>query len=187
MCSLNRLRFHYEYIVRQDLLLKCNYNNIFEVPRVCKMLIVSRVFNESKHVPLVLEVISGQKAIQIEASNLSASRKHKMLSFRAKAGAKQSDYSVRICLRAEMLYIFCDKLMTILSSHDYTATVQGNTIQLTIDSNMLRLFPEVQNHFELFEGAHESERSVQVIIVTSSHNEQETLLFWTGLNQKQIQ
>ena len=36
MFTPNRLRFHYENLLRQDLLLKFNYANIMEVPRLVK-------------------------------------------------------------------------------------------------------------------------------------------------------
>jgi hypothetical protein len=60
--SSNRLRYHYEYILRQDLLLKFNYVNIMQVPRLCEIYIYSQVAFESiKNVSLALELLSGQK------------------------------------------------------------------------------------------------------------------------------
>jgi hypothetical protein len=45
----------------------------------------------------------------------------------------------------------------------------------------VRLFPEIQNHFEFFE----SVQNLQVILVTSALSENETKLLWTGLLQKE--
>ena len=42
MFTPNRLRFHYENLLRQDSLLKLNYANIMEVPRLCKIIIVPK-------------------------------------------------------------------------------------------------------------------------------------------------
>ena len=62
--SSNRLRFHYDNILRQDLLLKLNYGNIMQVPRICEIYISSSCSSgvESiKNVSLALELVSGQK------------------------------------------------------------------------------------------------------------------------------
>lgn len=179
MFSFNRFRFHYEHVIRQDLLLKLNYDNIFLVPRIEKVVLVSKVPREYKQVPLALEMICGQKAQQIESLGQPTSRVNKKLTFRAK---QPSYLLVRTCLRADVMYTFCEKLVTILCFYDSNVQIQSNMIQLTIGSNLLRLFPEVQNHFELFSSAN----SVQVIIVTSAKTEQETRLVWTGLNQKEL-
>jgi ribosomal protein L5 len=67
----NKLCFHYQHILRSDLLLKLNYSNIMEIPRVTKVIILSQVPYESiKQVSLALEIISGQKLIQKESSLL---------------------------------------------------------------------------------------------------------------------
>lgn len=178
MLSLNRLRFHYEHVLRQDLLLKYNYVNLLQVPQLCKILIVLRTSESVKQVTLAFEIVCGQKGVQTELSLLRASRVNKWFSLRGKT---KPSYLVRTCLRAESMYNWIDKLVTILCFHDYTVQIQANAIQLTIKSNLLRLFPEIQNHFELFESA----QSVQVILVTSAQTEQETRLLWTGIYQKE--
>ena len=67
----NKLCFHYQYILRSDLLLKLNYSNIMEIPHLTKVMILSQVPYESiKQVSLALEIISGQKFIQTESSLL---------------------------------------------------------------------------------------------------------------------
>jgi ribosomal protein L5 len=50
MFTPNRLRFHYENLLRQDLLLKLNYANIMEVPRLCKIIVVSALM-KTKFIP----------------------------------------------------------------------------------------------------------------------------------------
>nr|YP_010736393.1 ribosomal protein L5 [Zygnema circumcarinatum]QKQ14722.1 ribosomal protein L5 [Zygnema circumcarinatum]WEL36366.1 ribosomal protein L5 [Zygnema circumcarinatum] len=181
MLSLNRLRFHYEHVLRQDLLCKYNYANIFQIPQLSKMLIVAQVSSESvKQVTLAFEIVCGQKIVKTEFSQLRSSRVNKWVSLRAKT--KQPTYLVRTCLRAESMYNLIDKLVTLLCFHDFAIQIQANAIQLTIKPILLRLFPEIQNHFELFENA----QSVQIILVTSAQTEQETRLLWTGLYQKEV-
>jgi ribosomal protein L5 len=59
----NRIRYYYENILRYDLLLKLNYDNIMQVPQICKIIILAyRVpYNNVKSVSLALEIICGQK------------------------------------------------------------------------------------------------------------------------------
>lgn len=179
MLSFNRLRFHYEHVLRQDLLLKYNYVNLLQVPQLCKILIVLRTSESVKQLTLAFEMVCGQKGVQTEISLLRGSRVNKWFSLRGKT--KQPTYLVRTCLRAENMYNWIDKLVTILCFQEYTVRIQANAIQLNIKSNLLRLFPEIQNHFELFESA----QSVQIILVTSAQTEEETRLLWTGLYQKE--
>ena len=69
----NKLCFHYQHILRSDLLLKLNYSNIMEIPHLTKVMILSQVPYESiKQVSLALEIISGQKFIQTESSLLQS-------------------------------------------------------------------------------------------------------------------
>ncbi|GJP31899.1 hypothetical protein CLOM_g16381 [Closterium sp. NIES-68] len=90
--------------------------------------------------------------------------------------------SVRTSLRSpSLMYNFLEKLITIISFYDYTLQIEANTIQITLGTQV-RLFPEIQNHFEFFE----SFQNLQVIIVTSALTENETQLLWTGLLQKEI-
>jgi hypothetical protein len=42
MFIANRLRFHYKNLLHQYLLLKLNYANIMEVPRLCKIIVVPK-------------------------------------------------------------------------------------------------------------------------------------------------
>jgi hypothetical protein len=202
LTSSSRLRYHYENILRQDLLLKLNYANIMQVPRLCKINIFSQVpYNDLKSVSLALEIICGQKFVERGAvrENKSFSRHGALslpqraslknfLSLRAKTkrGATVSAEgmrSMRSSLRSPpLMYNFLEKLITIISFYDYTIQIQANTIQITIATPLGGLFPEIQNHFEFFESA----QNLQVIIVTSALTENETQLLWTGLLQKEI-
>jgi ribosomal protein L5 len=81
------------------------------------------------------------------------------------------------------MYNFLEKLITILfQSYDYKIQIHKQEIQITLSNREIRLFPEIQNHFEFFECV----QSFQVTIITSSSNEKETQLLWAGLHQKEI-
>lgn len=93
-------------------------------------------------------------------------------------------------LRGRTKYNFLEKLICfnclnrILSFNEseYNCKVQGREVQLTISNRELRLFPEIQNHFEFFE----SLNKIQIKLVTSARSEKETRLLWAGLKQKEI-
>lgn len=206
--SSSRLRYHYEYILRQDLLLKLSYANIMQVPRLCEINISFtklRSFDYAKNVSLALEIICGQKLVERSIGPLSchalyrkppgSSRKvQNFLALREKTGgaAKLGEKSSRnmqstsyrlleTSLRApQSMYNFLEKLITALAFYDYTIRIQANTIQITLGTQV-RLFPEIQNHFEFFENA----QNLQVTIITSALSQNETQLLWTGFSQKE--
>jgi hypothetical protein len=58
----NRLHFHYENLLHQDLLLKLNYANIMEVHILCKIIVVPKApSNLIRNVKLTMEIICSQK------------------------------------------------------------------------------------------------------------------------------
>nr|YP_009755800.1 ribosomal protein L5 [Gonatozygon brebissonii]QIQ23078.1 ribosomal protein L5 [Gonatozygon brebissonii] len=193
MLTSSPLCYHYEKILRNDLLLKCYYNNVMEVPRLRQINLFSQVpINSLKSVSLALEVLCGQKSVEkCEAPNAKTLRQLKSSQKATKnrssyniRGASHFHYQVRISLRSQMMYNFLEKLIvTVLrSSSDYTFQIQSNTIQFTLGPSELRLFPEIQNHFEFFESA----QNLHIILVTSALTEKETQLLWTGFLQKEI-
>jgi ribosomal protein L5 len=48
--------------------------------------------------------------------------------------------------------------------------------------SLLRLFPEIQNHFEIFEHI----QGFDVTIVTSANTQDETFILWSGFLQKEV-
>jgi hypothetical protein len=66
----NRLHFHYENLLHQDLLLKLNYANIMEVPILCKIIVVLKApSNLIRNVKLTMEIICSQKFTQTQSIN----------------------------------------------------------------------------------------------------------------------
>ena len=68
MFTPNRLRFHYKNLLRQDLLLKFNYANIMEFPRLCKIIVVPKApFKLIENVKLTMVIVCVQKFIQTQS------------------------------------------------------------------------------------------------------------------------
>jgi ribosomal protein L5 len=204
----SRLRFHYEHILRKDLLLKGQYANIMEVPRLAKAHIaqakpkrlaqpsggkptsaVSTTANgDVQNASLALEMICGQKCVTAVETTLTGGRRvkasqlQKSVSAGSKGGFKlQLNSILRSCLRAQMLYNFLEKLITIIALYEFKLQINTKAIHLHLGTNLLRLFPEIQNNFEMVSSA----QSVNVIIVTSAKSARETRLLWTGLLQEE--
>ena len=80
------------------------------------------------------------------------------------------------------MYNFLEKLVTIISFYDYPVEIRKNFIQLSMATSLLRLFPEIQDHFEIFEHI----RGFDVTIVTSANTQDETVILWSGFLQKEV-
>lgn len=229
----NRIRYYYENILRYDLLLKLNYNNIMQVPQICKIIILAHSvpYNNVKSVSLALEIICGQKVFctilpypsgqnfkgpgtgylrgPYANSTRPASKKNwgrpGTGSWQSGKGTgtaprgrptdrrisvSQPNLALLYCsLRARTMYNFLEKLISFAAitgpdgtSNDYKIQIQGQEVQVTLSNREVRLFPEIQNHFDSFADL----QAVQIKLVTSASNEKETRLLWTGLQQKEI-
>lgn len=249
MYNVNRLAYHYQNVLRQDLLLKCSNSNIMDTPELCNINIVAQVAYDQKLVKqkrLALEIISGQKAVQFIPKSTSKLTQNHSAPFRFQSKTKkgaQPKYYLRLCLRKSACSNFVDKLISIICStkncvfvfghkslvnqaetqtnvggtfvehnpplgatnaerhslvdQDLLIKINGNIIELTIASNILRFFPEIQNlrlsSFQFGSTDREmvgdpffSVQKLTIQIVTSATNQQQTCLLWTGLFQKEI-
>jgi ribosomal protein L5 len=176
MFTPNRLRFHYENLLRQDLLLKLNYANIMEVPRLCKIIVVPKApSNLIRNVKLTMEIICSQKFTQTQNKN-STGRLFRFNKFVLNQKSKKST------LRSHTMYNFLEKLVTIISFYDYPIKIQRNSIQLSMAMSLLQLFLEIQNHFEILEHI----RGFDITIVTSANTQDETFILWSGFLQKKV-
>lgn len=199
MVTSNRLSYHYEKILRDDLLLKLNYNNVMELPRLQQIKILSEVpLNALKNVSLALQILCGQKpAENYEVASAKGhnnlnnfkkfspiSMKKNRLHFLKQRGSNNLKYQIRVSLRSDTMYHFLDKLICLCNLgtfYDYPFQIQSNTVQFSLGSSELRLFPEIQNHFEFFD----SLQNLRIVLVTSALSEKETQLLWTGFLQKE--
>nr|QIA59866.1 ribosomal protein L5 [Riccia cavernosa] len=182
----NRLEFHYNQVIRPDLLLKIHYENIMEVPRLCKIIVVPKApSNLIKNVKLAMEIVCGQKFIQTRSrgSTGKSFRFNKfVLNQESTRDTGYVTYLARSTLRGHIMYNFLEKLVTIISFYDYPVKIQKNSIQLSMATSLLRLFPEIQDHFEIFEHI----RGFDVTIVTSANTQDETVILWSGFLQKEV-
>jgi ribosomal protein L5 len=198
MLTTNRLRYHYQAVLRQDLLQKCSHSSIMSIPKLLKITLCARVpYDNLQRKQLSLEILSGQKAVCFQSSvgGLSSMSKVKRsltggrplveslgifeqggTKLRFHKGMKQPQYFVRTCLRGPILFQFLEKLNTFWFFQDISIRIKNNTIELTAPYRILRLFPEIQNHFGQL-----SVQNLQVIVHTSSQNEEETRLISSSL------
>jgi ribosomal protein L5 len=162
----NRLRFHYENVLRQDLLLKLHYTTAWRLPRLCKIIVVP--FGFGKNGMVAASLLCGQKYLNTRSQ--------------ARLKRREALQKGQSTLRGRSMYNFLEKLVTVISFHNYPVKIQKNSIHLTMKMNLLRLFPEIQNHFEIFEHL----RGFHVTLVTSAKTQNETSILWSGFLQKEV-
>jgi ribosomal protein L5 len=63
------------------------------------------------------------------------------------------------------MYNFLEKLVMIIFFYDYLIKIQRNFIQLSMAMSLLRLLPEIQNNFKIFDHI----RGFDITIVTSAN------------------
>lgn len=143
---------NYKYIIVDDLILKQNYKNIMEIPKIKKIVLnlsSKSIINDKKSLlPLlfVLEIISGQKAITTKAKNSIATYKLR----------KNQTIGGKVTLRQFTMISFVDKLIKIIlprlteyhGTSSYSFNKKGN---LNIGIENIMVFPEVENYFQYFE------------------------------------
>ena len=147
-----RLKLYYHTIICQDLLLKNNYTNIFEIPTLEKIVINTTssafVADRKNLIPalLALELITGQKAKLTCAKNSVASfkiRKNQLL-------------GCKVTLRKKYLYNFLTIFLSIVlpKLRDFSGIskksldTSGN---LSFGFTNILAFPHLENHFEFFQ------------------------------------
>lgn len=144
---------YYQQIICQDLLLKQNYRNVMELPSVNKIIlnITSSLFVQDKKyiIPalVALEFITGQKI-------KSTSAKKSIASFKIR---KNQFLGCKLTLRNQYMYNFLFKFVQIIAPRirDFSGIVTKNlnksSCYFTVGFKNLMIFPELENHFELFE------------------------------------
>ena len=162
----NRFYIHYKQTISYDLILKKNIENIFEIPKLEKIILntTSKVIVHDKKyiIPglIALEIISGQKQKTTAA--------HKSIS-----GFKLRENQIIGCkvdLRGELMFHFLEKLITIVLPRirNFRGIFfkffdgKGN---LNLGLSSLLIFPELENYFEYFEFI----RGINITLVTSNN------------------
>ncbi len=161
---LNRYYAHYRKNVCSDLIYKQNLKNLFEIPKIKKIILnttYKTIINDKKHiVPSLfsLELISGQK--------LKWTTAHKSI---ANFKLRQNQIiGCKVDLQNLHMYSFLEKLVTIIlpriGSFSGISINSFNQHQcLSIGLPEILVFSELENYFEFFE----SLKGVDITIVTN--------------------
>lgn len=173
------LYFHYEDVLRQDLLLKLNHANVMEVPGLCEIRVVPKAPYDFiiKNGKLAMEISCGQKFIQTQRGSTGKS-------FRSNLGSNKkgyvSDLARQSTLRGHGMSNFLVRILTVMSLLDSPVEIRENSIQFSMETEFCEFSPELEDHFEILEHI----RGFNVTIVTSANTQDETLLLWSGFFQK---
>lgn len=143
---------YYQQIVCYDLLLKQNYTTIMELPNMNKINLntTSHLFVQDKKYLLpaivALEFITGQKIKYTSAKKSIATFKIR----------QNQVLGCKITLRKKSMYNFLSKILLIIAPRvrDFSALIKKNFNNeriLTLGIKNFMIFPELENHFELFE------------------------------------
>ncbi|CAL5067174.1 unnamed protein product [Urochloa decumbens] len=173
------LHFHYEDILRQDLLLKQNHANIMQVPGLYEVRLSPKAGSELR-VPigkLAMEILSGQRFKESETDPFSKARKsarnNPLMGRNQETG---SAFARQTILRGHAMYNFLVRMLTVMSMLDARAEIRENTIKFFMETEFCEFSPELEDHFEIFEHI----RGFNVTVVTSADTKDETSLLWSG-------
>ncbi|CAK7322454.1 unnamed protein product [Dovyalis caffra] len=173
------LYFHYEDVLRQDLLLKLNHANVMEVEGLCEIRVVPKAPYDFiiKNGKLAMEIPCGQKFIQTQRGSTGKS-------FRSRSNKDKkgyvSDLARQSTLRGHGMSNFLVRILTVMSLLDSPVEIRENSIQFSMETEFCEFSPELEDHFEILEHI----RGFNVTIVTSANTQDETLLLWSGFLQK---
>nr|YP_010593426.1 ribosomal protein L5 [Luzula sylvatica]WAI96506.1 ribosomal protein L5 [Luzula sylvatica] len=182
------LHFHYEDVLRQDLLLKLNYANVMEVPGSFEIRLVPKAAVSDFRIPfgkLAMEILCGQRFIQTQRGpDFKAGKSFRSNPF---LGSKKdtgyvSDFARQSVLRGHGMFHFLVRILTVMSIIlDYPVEIRDKSIQFSMETEFCEFSPELEENFEIFEHI----RGFNVTIFTSANTKDETLLLWSGFLQKE--
>ena len=154
------LHFHYEDVLRQDLLLKLNHANVMEVPGLFEIRLVPKAASDFR-------IQFGKLAMEILCGPFLGSEKDT---------GYVSDFARQSVLRGHGMYHFLVRIFTVMSMLDSPVEIRENSIKFFMETEFCEFSPELEDHFEIFEHI----RGFNVTIVTSANTKDETLLLWSG-------
>lgn len=181
----NGLHFHHENVLRKDPLLKPNHANITEVPRLCEIIVVPKALPNliMTDRELAMEILCGQRFVQAQRG--STGKSFRSNQFFLDQGSDKymgnvSNLARQSTLRGHMMYNFLEKILAVMSLYNYPVEIRKNSIQFSMDTEFCEFFPELEDHFEIFEHI----RGFNVTIATSANTQDDTLLLWSGFLQR---
>ncbi|GLJ56526.1 hypothetical protein SUGI_1226820 [Cryptomeria japonica] len=174
----NGLHFHHGNVLRQDPLPKPNHANITGVPRSCEIVVVPKAFRSNGE--LAMEIPRGQRFFvdRVECSRERANPLGKEGVAR-RSGHMMFDSLRGSTLRGHMMYNSSEKISAVMSENDLPVRIRKNSIQFPMETEFCEFFPELEDHFEIFEHI----RGFNVTIATSANTQDETLPSWSGFSQ----
>ncbi|XP_051200257.1 large ribosomal subunit protein uL5m-like [Lolium perenne] len=171
------LHFHYEDVLREDLLLKLNHTNVMEVPGLFEIRLVPKSTSDAKiqFGKLAMEILCGQKSIQAQLPDHLKSGRSGSNAFLA--SQKDATSLRQSIIRGHGMYNFLVRVLTVMSMLDSKVSIeQGNCIKFFMATEFCEFSPEIEDHFEIFENI----GGFNVTIVTSASSKEETSLLWSG-------
>ncbi|KAJ3668589.1 hypothetical protein LUZ60_018203 [Juncus effusus] len=180
------LHFHYEDVLRQDLLLKLNYANVMEVPGSFEIRLVPKAAVSDFRIQFgnwLWRFCAVRDSYRHKGALISKAGK----SFRSNPflGSKKdtgyvSDFARQSVLRGHGMFNFLVRILTVMSILDYPVEIRDKSIQFSMETEFCEFSPELEDNFEIFEHI----RGFNVTIFTSANTKDETLLLWSGFLQK---
>lgn len=158
------LHFHYEDVIRQDLLLKLNHTNIMEIPGLIEIRLAPKSASEFKPQigKLAMEILCGQRFVQEQAGPGGKSSRTNPLYGSDKDLV--SGLARQSVLRGHGMYNFLLRMLTVMSMLDSKVEVKENTVKFFMETEFCEFSPELEDHFEIFEQM----RGFNVTVVTSA-------------------
>ncbi|KAL6200038.1 hypothetical protein ACLB2K_029820 [Fragaria x ananassa] len=165
------LDFHYEDVLRQDMLLKMNYDNVMQVPRLSELKLLSKSPEIGK---IAMEISGGQKFLTQKDKDLTAK------GFKNAKGKEVSHRARQTTLRRIGMSNFLVRSLTVMSLLSSPVQIRKNFIQFSMETEFIESAPELEDHFEIFEHI----KGFNVFIVSSAKTKEEASLLWSGFLQK---
>lgn len=149
---VNRYHQHYQKTICPDFIYKQNFKNIFEIPKIEKIVLnitSKNIINDKKHIIpalVALELISGQKLKWTSAYKSIATFKLR----------KKQIIGCKVDLTNTTMYCFLEKLITIVLPRvrDFkgiNTKILNKKCHLTLGLSEILNFSELENYFEHFE------------------------------------
>ncbi|KAK3124397.1 hypothetical protein QOZ80_7BG0585990 [Eleusine coracana subsp. coracana] len=174
------LHFHYEDVLRQDLLLKLSHTNIMEIPGLFEIRLAPKTASDFKPQigKLAMEILCGQRFVQAQEG--PAGKSSRTNPFYGSDKDPVSGLARQSVLRGQGMYNFLLRMLTVMSMLDSKVEVKDNTIKFFMETEFCEFSPELEDHFEIFEHM----RGFNVTVVTSASTKELTSLLWSGFMVK---
>nr|WRW54372.1 ribosomal protein L5 [Citrus reticulata] len=152
------LYFHYEDVLRQDLLLKLNYANVMEVPGLCEIRVVPKKPYDFiiKNGKLAMEISCGQKFIETQRGLTGKSFRSNQFLGSFKDKGYVSDLARQSTLRGHGMSNFLVRILTVMSLLDSPVEIRENSIQFSMETEFCEFSQNwkiISRSSNIFEGS----------------------------------